>query len=51
MTWIELVAEHEQLLVGLASVAGIAATGLAYALVVVRRGGRAGRAGSSQARR
>ena len=40
MTWVEFMAEHEQLLIGLASLTGIAVMGLAYALLVVRRGGR-----------
>jgi hypothetical protein len=40
MTWVEFMAEHEQLLIGLASVTGIAAMALAYALMVVRRGSR-----------
>ena len=52
MTWVEVMAEHEQLLIGLASVTGIVAMALAYALVVIRRGGRgAGRPGNPQPRR
>ena len=52
MTWVEVMAEHEQLLIGLASVTGVVAMALAYALVVVRRGGRGtGRPGNPQPRR
>ena len=52
MTWVEVLAEHEQFLIGLASVTGVVAMALAYALLVVRRGGRgAGRPGAPNPRR
>jgi hypothetical protein len=51
-TWVEALADHEQLLIGLATLSGIAAMALAYALMVVRRGGRSGgRPGAPQPRR
>ena len=52
MTWVEFMAAHEQLVIGLVTVTGVAAMALAYALLVVRRGGRAaGRDGDTRARR
>jgi hypothetical protein len=39
-TWVEIVVEHEQVLFAVASLTGIAAMALAFALMLVRRGGR-----------
>jgi hypothetical protein len=51
-TWVEIVAEHEQLLIAVASLTGIAAMALGYALMLVRRGGRSpGRSSDPQPRR